>query len=158
MTKTVPIAPICVFLFDELKKGYPNHSLLGDDAVFVCTAVTETRYCLYQQAGHVHPSMAHVSLGRGYGCAVQGEVYEIAPDVMIDLQRYYGCDDFSHCVQLDVTCLATGECYVAYGFTIVPCKRGFLAAAERIGAIWDPKGLSQVIDTDTDTNTHAEVA
>jgi len=65
-----------LFLYGTLKRGERNHRLLASES-FVCEAVTEPRYRLYDCGAH--PALVEDETN---GRAIRGEVYLVGPTTL----------------------------------------------------------------------------
>jgi gamma-glutamylaminecyclotransferase len=69
-----------LFVYGTLRRGEPAHALLKD-APFVAEVRTEPRFELVDMDGYP-------ALIEGGATAVSGEIYEVGPELLVELDRY----------------------------------------------------------------------
>lgn len=83
-----------LFVYGTLRKGQPAHHLLGG-AELVARARTEACFRLIDMGGYP-------ALVRDGDCAVAGEIYEIDPELLPELDRYEDVPELYERVTLEI--------------------------------------------------------
>ncbi|HUF63033.1 MAG TPA: gamma-glutamylcyclotransferase family protein [Verrucomicrobiales bacterium] len=75
---------VLLFVYGTLKRGFPQHSLLGEDAVFRGAVRTEPSFGLVDCGGF--PGLVEAEPGQ----AVRGELWEVSEALLPALDTYEG--------------------------------------------------------------------
>lgn len=113
-----------VFVYGTLKRGFCNHALL-DEAEFIGEATTEERFGFYLGADDYAPEVEEIPYLYRHprvtdeAMSVHGEVWEISPSILRQLDRLEGHPDWYQReniqVQMDSEAIVAAQAYLRPG-------------------------------------------
>ena len=113
-----------VFVYGTLKRGFCNHTLL-DEAEFIGEATTEERFGFYLGADNCAPEVEEIPYLYRHprvtdeAMSVHGEVWEISPSILRQLDRLEGHPDWYQReniqVQMDSEAIVAVQAYLRPG-------------------------------------------
>jgi gamma-glutamylaminecyclotransferase len=116
-----------LFVYGSLKRGFRHHGLLAGSEL-ECAASTARGFCLVLQGEY--PALVRRG-GRG---SVEGEVYRVTEELLVELDRFEGCPEY---YQRESIPLDDGSSALSY---VIPPERA-LALPAVPGSRWTESPL-----------------